>query len=107
MFLIFSSIYDHTNSGAAEQLVKYRITLGVSQTTGTSETLTETTSNEIGFAFKAFSAGHSSSIEQSWTVSNQDREVHNKLTGWVFAHLVNYFAHPINPVHCPKCSPSK
>ena len=24
------------------------------------------------------------------------REVNNRLTGWAFAHLVNYFAHPVN-----------
>ena len=24
------------------------------------------------------------------------REVNNKLTGWAFAHLVNYFANPVN-----------
>ena len=24
------------------------------------------------------------------------REVNNRLTGWSFAHLVNYFAHPVN-----------
>ena len=30
------------------------------------------------------------------------REVNNRLTGWVFAHLVNYFAHQeIQPAHCP------
>ena len=28
------------------------------------------------------------------------REVNNRLTGWVFAHLVNYFAHPVNST-CP------
>ena len=24
------------------------------------------------------------------------REVNNRLTGWAFAHLVNYFAYPVN-----------
>ena len=24
------------------------------------------------------------------------REVNNRLTGWAFAHLVNYFTHPVN-----------
>ena len=28
------------------------------------------------------------------------REVNNRLTGWAFAHLVNYFAHPVN-LTCP------
>ena len=27
-------------------------------------------------------------------------EINNRLTGWVFAHLVNYFAHPVNS-SCP------
>ena len=31
---------------------------------------------------------------------NIPREVNNRLTGWVFAHLVNYFAHPVNST-CP------
>ena len=26
----------------------------------------------------------------------EGREVNNRLTGWAFAHLVNYFAHPVN-----------
>ena len=25
-----------------------------------------------------------------------NKEVNNRLTGWAFAHLVNYFAHPVN-----------
>ena len=29
-----------------------------------------------------------------------DREVNNRLTGCVFVHLVNYFAHPVN-LTCP------
>ena len=28
------------------------------------------------------------------------KEVNNRLTGWAFAHLVNYFAHQVNST-CP------
>ena len=33
-------------------------------------------------------------ISSKYALGN--REVNNRLTGWTFAHLVDYFTHPVN-----------
>jgi hypothetical protein len=63
-------IYENSNAGNTEQLVKYSTFIGVSQTHETSSTVSSSTSMEIGGAFKAFSASVSTTIENSWTTTD-------------------------------------
>lgn len=65
-----NQIYENTNTGSTEQLVKYSTKVGVSQTTETSNTVSSSTSMEIGASFKAFSSSVSSTIENSWTTTD-------------------------------------
>lgn len=63
-------IFENTNKGNTPQKATYSTTVGVSQTHETSNSLTSTTSVEIGGAFKAVSASGSQSIEKSWTTTD-------------------------------------
>jgi hypothetical protein len=70
IYYFFSSVYQNTNTGTTEQKAQYSTTIGVSQTHETGQTMTSSTSVEIGGAFKALSASASTTIESSWQVSN-------------------------------------
>jgi len=65
-----NQIYENTNTGTVSQLVKYSTKVGVSSSTESSNTVSSSTSIEIGGAFKAFSASASSTISNSWTTTD-------------------------------------